>query len=110
MPQTLIVARMDAADAPRVADIFARSDGGTDLPGLMGVRRRVLFRFHDLYFHLIDSAPSLPDRLAGNRAHPDFADINRRLAEFIRPYSPDWRSPADAMATPFYEWTAPGAG
>ncbi|WP_238014781.1 TcmI family type II polyketide cyclase [Dactylosporangium sp. AC04546] len=106
MPPTLIVARMQAAAAPDVAGIFARSDTRTELPGLMGVRRRVLFRFHDLYFHLIDSADGLGERLTDHRAHPDFTDVNRRLAEFIRPYSPQWRSPADAMATPFYEWTA----
>lgn len=105
MNRTLIVARMDAARADAVAQIFAESDA-TDLPHMIGVTRRTLFRFHDLYFHLAESAEDVTDRLYRARSHPLYRDINTKLAEHIRPYDPNWREPKDAMAEPFYHWEA----
>ncbi len=89
MHQTLIVARMEPSETEAVAKIFAESDAG-DLPAMIGVTRRTLFRFHNLYFHLAQADQ----------------DINRKLAEHIRPYDPNWREPKDAMAEPFYTWEA----
>jgi cyclase len=108
MHSTLIVARMDAGQAEAVAKIFAESDA-TELPRLVGVSRRVLFRFHDLYFHLVEAADDITPSLYRARGHPLYGEINRRLAEHIRPYDPDWREPKDAMAVPFYSWQADGA-
>ena len=54
MHRTLIVARMNLADAEGVAKVFADSDS-TDLPHMVGVSRRTLFAFHDLYFHLVEA-------------------------------------------------------
>jgi cyclase len=104
MAGTLIVARMNPADAPAVADIFAESDA-TDLPKLVGVTRRTLFHFHDLYFHLVDAEQSVADSLDDVRAHPLFQDVNVKLARYMRPYDPAWREPRDSMAVPFYTWT-----
>lgn len=105
MRRMLIVARMDAAEADAVAGIFAESDA-TELPHLIGVTRRTLFRFHDLYFHLAESEGEVTDRLYAARGHPLYSSINARLARHVRPYDPGWREPKDAMAVPFYEWTA----
>jgi cyclase len=103
--RTLIVARMAPAHAGAVAGIFAESDASA-LPGLVGVTRRTLFRFHDLYFHLAEADDDIRPNLDRARAHPLFADVNTKLAEHIRPYDPAWREPADAMAETFYSWQA----
>jgi hypothetical protein len=52
--RTLIVARMEPEEADAVAQIFSDSDA-TELPGMIGLSRRTLFRFHDLYFHLVEA-------------------------------------------------------
>ena len=64
MHSTLIVARMRPSDGMDVARLFAEFDS-TDMPALMGTRRRQLFGFHGLYFHLQDF-----DRDDGGEAIP----------------------------------------
>ncbi len=105
MHRTLIVARMDPAEAESVAEIFAESDGG-ELPRMIGVSRRTLFRFHDLYFHLVEADAGISESLYQARTHPLYQDINTRLSRHIRPYDPGWKEPKDAMAVPFYTWEA----
>lgn len=102
--RTLIVARMDPADAGNVAKIFAESDA-TELPRMVGVTRRTLFRFHDLYFHLVETGDGdTPERVDGIREHPLFRKVSDDLRPYMRPYDPNWQKPSDAMATPFYTW------
>ncbi len=105
MHRTLIVARMDLADAEGVAKVFADSDS-TELPHMVGVSRRTLFAFHNLYFHLVEAEQDIAPNLYRARSHPLYQEINTRLGEFISPYDPNWREPKDAMAVPFYSWTA----
>ncbi|GGS91785.1 MULTISPECIES: TcmI family type II polyketide cyclase [Streptomyces] len=102
--RTLIVARMNHDDADKVAALFAESDA-SELPHMIGVQRRTLFRFHGLYFHLVEADEPIGERLYKARSHPLYADINTRLAEFMTPYDPNWREPKDSMAEPFYTWT-----
>ncbi|TYB39230.1 TcmI family type II polyketide cyclase [Micromonospora sp. AP08] len=104
MHQTLIVAKMDVADAEGVANVFAESDR-TDLPAMVGVSRRTLFAFHDLYFHLVQADEDITPNLYRARSHPLYQDINTKLGRFISPYDPQWREPRDAMAEAFYTWT-----
>jgi cyclase len=108
MRHTLIVARM-AVDAERsVADAFAASDQ-TDLPYRIGVRSRTLFRFHDLYMHLITADDDVRATVQDHRDDPLFRAVSEQLAAHVAPYDPKtWRSPEDAMATPFYHWEAVG--
>jgi cyclase len=103
--RTLIVARMKPQDAESVAEIFRASDA-TELPHLIGVTRRTLFRFHDLYFHLVEADQEIVNPLYKARSHPLYEDINRRLAAYMTPYDPSWREPKDSMASQFYSWTA----
>ena len=103
MHRTLIVARLEPGRAGAVAEAFAESDA-TELPRMLGVKRRTLFRFHDLYFHLIESDGDLTEKLDKVRDHPLYQEINQRLARYVRPYDPNWREPKDAMAEPFYAW------
>jgi cyclase len=105
--RTLIVARMAPGDRPAVADLFARSDAG-ELPAMVGVSHRSLFRFgEDLYFHYIEAPDDVRPTLDEVRAHPLYRDLNDNLARFITAYDPQtWRSPRDAMAEHFYEWDA----
>ena len=106
MAKALIVARMDAASASSVADIFARSDSG-ELPRMVGVTGRSLFEFHGLYFHLVESENDIRQSLAAIRDDRRFAEISQELASHISPYDPlSWRGPEDAMARRFYVWHA----
>ncbi|MEU5050251.1 TcmI family type II polyketide cyclase [Streptomyces sp. NPDC021096] len=103
--RTLIVARLEPVHRQRVAELFASSDT-TDLPHDVGVSRRTLFGFHDLYFHLIESEDGIGAGLERARSTRRFQDLSADLAQFVTPYDPGWREPRDAMAQPFYEWSA----
>ena len=107
MHSTLIVARMTADAAPDVAKIFADFDRG-DMPHRMGTRRRELFRYRGLYFHLqdFDSTDGRP-RIEEAKTDPRFVRISEDLKPYIGAYDPaTWRSPSDAMAERFYHWSA----
>ena len=104
MHHALIVARMAPGSAPAIADVFAASDRG-ELPHLIGVDRRSLFQFGDVYLHLIESEQDPAPAIAKVAGHPEFVDISRRLEAFVSPYDPEtWRSPKDAMARSFDRW------
>jgi cyclase len=104
MHRALIVARMKPGSASGIADIFADSDRG-ELPGLVGVKGRSLFRYGDVYLHLIEGDKPPGPEVARVADHPAFRDISDRLSDFVAPYDPEtWRSPKDAMAEEFYRW------
>ena len=107
---TLIVARLVPGGAAHVARLFAESDA-TDLPVALGVRRRELFSYRDLYFHHVEFAGDRSEALRRAAQRPDFRELSAQLASYVTPYDPDtWRSPADAMAGEFYSWSpAPGS-
>ncbi|WP_267242489.1 TcmI family type II polyketide cyclase [Streptomyces sp. PR69] len=105
--RTLIVARMEPGKAGDIAKIFEESDS-SELPHMIGVTRRTLFTFHDLYFHLVEADEDISPRLYQARSHPLYDDINTRLAQCVSPYDPDWKEPKDAMAQSFYIWTKEG--
>lgn len=102
--RTLIVAKMRPEDAEAVAGLFAESDA-TELPHMIGVTRRTLFRFHELYFHLVESDVDVTPKLYKARTHELYEDINTKLAKYMTPYDPSWREPKDSMAHQFYSWT-----
>jgi cyclase len=102
--QALIVARMAPGSASGIAELFAKSDCG-ELPHLVGVTRRSLFQFGDVYLHLIESDRPPGPAIAQVTEHPEFRDLSDRLTAFISPYDPaTWRGPKDAMASRFYSW------
>lgn len=104
MHQALIVARMAPESAPDIARLFEDSDRG-ELPHLVGVARRSLFQFGDVYLHLIESERPPGPEIAKVTEHPAFRDISERLTAFVSPYDPEtWRAPKDAMARQFYRW------
>lgn len=107
MHSTLIVARMDLGSSTDVAKLFTDFDA-TEMPHLMGTRRRQLFGYRGLYFHLQDFDADNGGRLIEQaRTDPRFVGISEDLKPFIDAYDPaTWRSPADAMATRFYHWEA----
>lgn len=108
MHQALIVARMAPESAPEIAKLFAASDSG-ELPHLVGVTRRSLFQFGDVYLHLIESDRPPGPEIAKVTDHPAFKDISDKLTAFVSPYDPEtWRSPKDAMAREFYRWQRDG--
>jgi cyclase len=107
MHSTLIVARMDPRSSADVAGIFDSFDQ-TDMPDRMGTRRRELFSFHGLYFHVQDFEEDHGGRLIETaKTDPRFIKISEDLGTHIDAYDPaTWRSPADAMARRFYHWEA----
>ncbi|WP_278314967.1 TcmI family type II polyketide cyclase [Lolliginicoccus levis] len=111
MTSSLIVARMEPGSVGSVQRIFAEFDRG-EMPHLMGTRRRQLFFYRGLYFHLQDFDDSRGrERIEGAKQDPRFVQISEDLKPFISAYDPaTWRSPSDAMAERFYDWTAEGTG
>lgn len=109
MHSTLIVARMRPERSSEVAQLFGAFDQ-TDMPCRMGTRRRELFTYQGLYFHLQDfDGDHGDDRILQARTDPRFIKISDDLKAYIEPYDPTtWRSPADAMATRFYHWEPDG--
>lgn len=105
MHRTLIVAKFKTDDPTEIADVFEESDT-SDLPHMVGVSRRTLFSFHDLYFHLVEADEDISPNLYRARSHPLYQDIHERLANFVYPYDPNWAEPKDAMARPFYVWSS----
>lgn len=107
MHSTLIVARMELGSAADVARLFTEFDQ-TEMPHLMGTRRRQLFSYKGLYFHLQDfESEDGGERIENAKTDPRFVGISDDLKPFIEAYDPaTWRSPADAMAQRFYTWTA----
>lgn len=107
MHSTLIVARMDAASSAEVAHLFGEFDR-TEMPHRMGTRRRQLFSYNGLYFHLQDfDGDNGGELIEQAKTDPRFVGISQDLKPFIEAYDPStWRSPADAMAHRFYDWTA----
>ncbi|CAM5561426.1 TcmI family type II polyketide cyclase [Streptomyces aurantiogriseus] len=104
MHHALIVARMAPGSAPDIARIFEESDRG-ELPHLVGVSRRSLFQFGDVYLHLIESERDPGPAIAKVAGHPAFRDVSERLQAHVSAYDPEtWRSPKDAMAHCFYRW------
>jgi cyclase len=103
MKRTLIVARMDPGPPEAIAKLFAESDA-TELPDLVGVTRRTLFRFHDLYFHLVEADEDIQPSLYAVRSKPLYKNLSDQLQDHVKPYDPNWKEPKDAMAIPFYEW------
>ncbi|WP_405432471.1 TcmI family type II polyketide cyclase [Micromonospora sp. NBC_00617] len=109
MDRSLIVAKVVPTAEEQVADIFAESDA-TELPRLVGVRHRSLYRLHDLYVHLLDTEHPAQEAVEAARGHPEFVRVSERLRPYVSPYLPTWRSPRDAMAHCFYRFDAPDTG
>jgi cyclase len=107
MHSTLIVARMEPQSAAEVGRLFGAFDD-TEMPHRMGTRRRQLFSYRGLYFHLQDfDGEDGGERIEEAKTDPRFVAVSTDLKPFIGAYDPaTWRSPADAMAERFYHWTA----
>ncbi len=107
MHSTLIVAKMDPASTPEVAALFKAFDA-TDMPRRMGTVRRQLFFYKGLYFHVQDFATEAGgEAIEAAKTDPRFQRVSADLKPYIEAYDPAWRTPADAMATRFYDWQQP---
>lgn len=108
----LIVARMRPESSEAVAKLFGDFDQ-TEMPHRMGTRRRQLFHYMGLYFHLQDFDDDQGgETIEAAKTLPRFVRISQDLRPYISAYDPEtWKSPKDAMATRFYHWAAdPSAG
>jgi Polyketide synthesis cyclase len=99
---TLMVLRTDPEKYSAIADAFAAHDK-TDLPLLLGARSRTLFRFHDLYLHLVESDDVLVPKLRESHQDARFMEINNAIAPLVRPYRPEsWTGLHDNVAAQIY--------
>ncbi|RBY75094.1 TcmI family type II polyketide cyclase [Geodermatophilus sp. TF02-6] len=105
MHQTMIIAKMAPSSAADVAEIFGRSDA-TSMPHEIGVVRRTLWQFHELYVHLIDFDRPAAEAMRIAQSLPAFRAVSDDLRPHIEAYDPNWKSPQDAMARRFYHWTS----
>lgn len=107
MHSTLIVGRLQPRDYAAVAALFAMFDT-TEMPHLMGTRRRQLFGFHGLYFHLQDFDHDRGRQTIGaTKQHPSFVKVTDDLRKYIERYEPQsGRDPGDSIAQRFYHWSA----
>jgi len=105
MNRSVIVARIEPAAEREVTAIWAESDR-TELPQLAGVVHRSLYRLGDLYVHLLETEQPGPEAIELARRHPEFARVSEELGRYITPYLADWKSPKDAQASCFYEWSS----
>ncbi|TMR09797.1 TcmI family type II polyketide cyclase [Nonomuraea turkmeniaca] len=102
--RSLIVARLEPGAAADVARLFGASDA-TPLPLELGVVRRHLFQYHDLYFHYVEFDGDARAQVGRARDRADFQRLSADLDRYVKPFDPaTWRSPADAMASEFYGW------
>lgn len=95
---------MSQESSGAVAKIFETFDQ-SDMPEQMGTKRRQLFHYKGLYFHLQEFDDEGSSRIETAKSDPRFIQISSDLKPFIGAFDPaTWKSPADAMATPFYNW------
>ncbi|MFJ8594377.1 TcmI family type II polyketide cyclase [Streptomyces sp. NPDC093598] len=106
---TVIVNRVADDVIPEVARLFGELDA-TDFPYRMGTRRRQLFSYQGVYFHIqdfpSDDGTAVIDQ-AWKEADPRFVKVCADLDPLVRKYAPErWRSTADQIANRFYHWEA----
>nr|QNL10612.1 Polyketide synthesis cyclase [Streptomyces sampsonii] len=106
---TVIVNRVADEVIPEVARLFGGLDA-TGFPHRMGTRRRQLFAYQGVYFHLQDFPGEDGTAVIGQawrEADPRFVQICADLDPLVKKYAPErWRSTADQIATRFYHWEA----
>jgi len=108
MHRSVIVAKIEPAAEDEVTAIWSESDR-TELPHVVGVLHRSLYRLGDLYVHLLETELPGASAVASAARHPEFARVSQELSRFITPYLASWRSPQDAQARCFYQWSRPEA-
>lgn len=103
--RALMIRKMRPESAAEVARHFNAHDQ-TELPYELGATRRTLFRYHDLYLHLIEATDGFPDRLFAAQQRAEFQTIDNPLSRLLIPYRDGELSMRQAQAEPFYEWVA----
>ncbi|NDU71447.1 TcmI family type II polyketide cyclase [Actinomadura sp. DSM 109109] len=102
--RAVMIRRIAPGDRDAVAAVFREHDR-TDLPRRIGVTRRTLLTFHDLYIHLVEGDPSFEKALYAAGDDPGFRVIDARLAELLVPYDRDRPAMRQAQAEEFYHWS-----
>ncbi|MEV3924146.1 TcmI family type II polyketide cyclase [Actinomadura coerulea] len=102
--RAVMIRRIAPGDRDAVAAVFREHDR-TDLPRRIGVTRRTLLTFHDLYIHLVEGDASFEKALYAAGDDPGFRDINARLATLLVPYDRNRPAMRQAQAEEFYHWS-----
>ncbi|MFB7719008.1 TcmI family type II polyketide cyclase [Nocardia sp. NPDC056100] len=104
MFRALFVRRMATAHIPDVTALFDAHDR-TRLPGAIGVTRRTLFHFHDLYFHLVEADRDMVANVRTHRDDPRLRMLDSGLARYLAPYEASAPTMGDSQARVFYSWS-----
>lgn len=102
--RAVMIRRIAPGDRDAVAAVFREHDR-TDLPRRIGVTRRTLLTYHDLYIHLVEGDASFERALYAAGDDPGFLDISARLATLLVPYDRDRPAMRQAQAEEFYHWS-----
>ncbi|WP_168220974.1 TcmI family type II polyketide cyclase [Actinomadura sp. WMMA1423] len=102
--RALMVRKIAPGARDAVAAAFREHDR-TDLPRRIGVTRRTLLTYHDLYIHLVEGDASFEDALYAAAGDPLFREIDARLATLLVPYDEECPSMRQARAEEFYHWS-----
>jgi quinol monooxygenase YgiN len=102
--RAVMIRKMAPADRDAVAAAFREHDR-TALPRRIGVARRTLLTYHDLYIHLVEGDASFQDNMYALRGDPAFREIDDRLAKLLVPYDSERPSMRQAQAEEFYHWS-----
>lgn len=105
--RAVMIRKIEPGDRDAVAAVFREHDR-TDLPRRIGVTRRTLLTFHDLYIHLVEGDASFEEALYAAGDDPGFREINARLATLLDPYDRDRPAMRQAQAEEFYHWSDDG--
>ncbi|WP_158754627.1 TcmI family type II polyketide cyclase [Streptomyces sp. NRRL F-2580] len=105
MRTMVTVAKMDQNSIPEVSKLFAEFDS-TEIPNMIGLRRRQLFIHDDIQIHLYDFAEKSDQAaLEKVKTDPRMGRLAIDMKVFVTPYEPEtWNSPADSTAFCFHDW------
>ncbi|WP_282797796.1 TcmI family type II polyketide cyclase [Streptomyces sp. CC224B] len=105
MRSMVTVSKMDERSIPEISTLFTAFDS-TEIPELIGLRRRQLFVCDGIQIHLYDFADQADKAaLMKVKGDPRMARLSADLEPYVSPYEPEtWNSPADSAAFSFYDW------
>ena len=105
MHSVVFVGVLTEGATPKVATLFSEFDS-SELPALIGLRRRPMYSYYDLHINVLDFSQE-PDaaRIEALKGDPRVERHVRRLNDLVAPLRPEgWRDVADSAASPFYLW------
>ncbi|MBI3898411.1 MAG: TcmI family type II polyketide cyclase [Gammaproteobacteria bacterium] len=86
----------------QISKAFAESDS-TDLPWLVGVKRRSIWALGDVYVHYVEAERPMKDIIEHFRTHPLYMDVKAKVDRCVEPLADHLRP---GLAKEIYRWEA----